>query len=52
LGARDHLLREVHHRAVMLDTGVPGISCWGGEPENGQIALFQDMALPAVTKVR
>jgi hypothetical protein len=36
----------------MLDTGVPAISCWGGVPENGQGALFQDMALPAATRVR
>jgi hypothetical protein len=50
--ARDHLLREVHHRAVMLDTGVPAPSCWGDEPANGQVALFQDMALLAVTRIR
>ena len=50
--ARDDLLREVHHRAVMLDTGVPGISCWHGIPEDGHAAFFQDMALAAATKVR
>ena len=26
--ARDRLLREAHHRTVMLDTGVPASSSW------------------------
>ena len=25
--ARDRLLREVHHRTVAVDTGVPAMSC-------------------------
>jgi hypothetical protein len=45
--ARDQLLREAHHRAVMLDTGVPPGVSWRDRAEKEQVALFQHMTLPA-----
>ena len=45
--ARDQLLREAHHRTVMLDTGVPASSSWRGPLENDPVALFQHMTVPA-----
>ena len=51
-GARDRLLREAHHRTVMLDTGVPASSSWQDRPENDPVALFQDMTLPAFPRFR
>ena len=50
--ARDRLLREAHHRTVMLDTGVPASSSWQDRPENDPVALFQDMTLPAFPRFR
>ena len=38
--ARDGLLREVRHRAVMLEIGVPSSSAWRDRPEH-DAALFQ-----------
>jgi hypothetical protein len=43
--ARDRLLREVLHRSVSIDTGVPAMSCWGDGPDPEGFALFEDMAL-------
>jgi hypothetical protein len=45
--ARDALLREAHHRTVLLDTGVPPSSSWPDQPENDPRALFEHMTLPA-----
>jgi hypothetical protein len=50
--ARDQLLREAHHRTVMLDTGVPASSSWRGRPENDPGTLFQHMALSAFPRFR
>jgi len=49
--ARDRLLREAHHRTVMLDSGLPS-TVWRGRPENDPVALFQDMTLPASRRFR
>jgi hypothetical protein len=45
--ARDTLLREAHHRAVMLDTGTPPSFGWRHRPENDSVAFFEYMTLPA-----
>jgi hypothetical protein len=50
--ARDALLREAHHRTVMLDTGVPSSSSWPDQPENDPRALFEHMTLPAFPRFR
>ena len=50
--ARDLLLREAHHRTVMVDTGVPASSSWQDRPENDPGALFQHMTLPAFPRFR
>ena len=50
--ARDELIREAHHRTVMLDTGGPSTSLWRGRNENDPTALFQHMALPAFPRFR
>ncbi len=50
--ARDELLREAHHRTVMLDTGGPPSSLWRDRPENDPTALFQHLALPAFPRFR
>ena len=50
--ARDRLLREAHHRTVMLDTGVPSSSSWRDRPENDPVALFQHMTVPAFGRFR
>jgi hypothetical protein len=50
--ARDQLLREAHHRTVMLDTGVPASSSWRDRLENDPVALFQHMTLPAFRRFR
>lgn len=44
--ARDRLLRETHHRTVMVDTGVPELVHLG-RSQAGPIALFQHMTVPA-----
>ena len=43
--ARDRVLREVHHRTVMVDTGVPSISSW--EADADPAMLFRQMAIGA-----
>ena len=48
--ARDELLREAHHRTVMLETGVPSSSSC--RPENDPVALFQHMTVPAFPRFR
>jgi len=50
--ARDQLLREAHHRTVMLDTGGPPSCCWRDRPENDTATRFQHMALPAFPRFR
>ena len=50
--ARDELLREAHHRTVMLDTGVPSSSSWQARPEKDPVALFQHMTIPAFPRFR
>ena len=50
--ARDELLREAHHRTVMLDTGGPPSSLWRDRHANEPTALFQHMALPALRGFR
>ena len=45
--ARDRLLREVLHRAVAVDTGVPMMSCWGDQALQDPAELFDQMALGA-----
>ena len=50
--ARDELLREAHHRTVMLDTGVPSSSSWPDRAENDAVALFQHLTVPAFTRFR
>jgi hypothetical protein len=50
--ARDELLREAHHRLVMLDTGGPPSSLWRDRRENYPTALFEHMALPALPRFR
>lgn len=50
--ARDALIREAHHRTVMLDTGVPQSSSWRDQPENDPRALFEHMTLPAFPRFR
>ena len=49
---RDELLREAHHRTVMLDTGGPPSSLWQDRRENDPIALFRHMAPPAFSRFR
>ena len=43
--ARDRLLREVHHRTVMVDTGVPSIS--SSDADADPTMLFRQMAFGA-----
>jgi hypothetical protein len=50
--ARDALLREAHHRTVMVDTGGPPSSLWRDRPENHPTGLFEHMALPAFPRFR
>ena len=50
--ARDQLLREAHHRTVMLDTGGPSSCSWGERPENDRVTLFQHMAIAAFPRFR
>jgi hypothetical protein len=50
--ARDQLLREAHHRTVVVDTGVPGMSRWGNDLQDDGIALFQHMALRSTYRSR
>ena len=50
--ARDELLRETHHRTVMLDTGVPSSSSWRDPSTNDERVLFQHMTLPAFPRFR
>ena len=49
--ARDELLREAHHRTVMVDTGESS-SGWRDRPENDPVPLFQHMALSAGRQFR
>jgi len=50
--ARNELLREAHHRTVMLDIGGPPGSLWRDRPEDDPAALFQHMTLPAFPRFR
>jgi hypothetical protein len=50
--ARDALLREAHHRTVMVDTGGPPSVPWQDRAENHPTALFEHMALPAFPRFR
>jgi hypothetical protein len=48
--ARDRLLREAHHRAVAVDTGVPAMSGWGDGAAYDPGMLFQHMALAGIPR--
>ena len=48
--ARDRLLREAHHRAVAVDTGIPSMSGWGDDAEYDPAMLFQHMALAGIPR--
>ena len=50
-GARDQLLREAHHRTVMVDTGEPELDPRVGS-EVDRVALFQHMTVPAFRRSR
>jgi hypothetical protein len=48
--ARDRLLREAHHRAVAVDTGVPSMSAWRDIADDDPAMLFQHMALAGIPR--
>jgi len=48
--ARDPLLREAHHRTVVVDTGVPAMSGWSSDDEHDPAMLFQHVGLVGIPR--